>query len=72
VAASARASQVIPPALNRLILSCFDKDPSARPQTARDLSRRLAEITDADSWTEESGRLWWEQYREHRTPTKSE
>jgi serine/threonine-protein kinase len=65
IAPSARASQAIPPALDSLILSCLAKDPSARPQTARELSNRLAEITDADGWTEESARLWWEQYRSH-------
>ena len=63
VAPSARAGQTIPPALDALILSCLAKDPSARPQTARELSQRLAEIGDAESWTEESARVWWERYR---------
>src|SRR4051812_25519144 len=34
----------IPPALDALILSCLAKDPDRRPQSARELSRRLAEI----------------------------
>jgi len=63
IAPSARAAQTIPPALDSLILSCLAKDPSARPQTARELSGRLAEIGDADPWTEESARVWWERYR---------
>jgi serine/threonine protein kinase len=42
---------------------CLAKDPSARPQTARRLSHRLAEVADADPWTEENARLWWERYR---------
>ena len=62
IAPSARAAQAIPPALDSLILSCLAKDPSARPQTARELSGRLAEIGDADPWTEESARVWWERY----------
>ena len=63
IAPSARAAQTIPSALDSLILSCLAKDPSARPQTARELSGRLAEIGDADPWTEESARVWWERYR---------
>jgi len=62
VAPSTRASQAIPAALDRLILACLAKDPSARPQDARELSRRLTEITDTESWSEESARLWWERY----------
>jgi serine/threonine-protein kinase len=62
-APSVRADQPIPPALDSLILSCLAKDPSARPQTARELARLLTEVTDANRWTDESARLWWEQYR---------
>jgi len=63
VAPSTRTSQAIPPALDRLILSCLAKDPSARPQDARELSRGLGEITDAEPWSEESARRWWDRYR---------
>ena len=63
VAPSTRTSQAIPSALDRLVLSCLAKDPSARPQTARELSHQLAEVADADPWTEENARLWWEGYR---------
>jgi hypothetical protein len=34
---------------DQLILSCLAKDPSARPQDARELSGRLTEITDTSS-----------------------
>ena len=63
VAPSTRTSQAIPSALDGLALSGLAKDPSARPQTARRLSHRLAEVADADPWTEENARLWWERYR---------
>ena len=62
---SAQAGQKISPALDSLILSCLAKDPATRPQTARELSARLAAMADADTWSEESARLWWERYRSH-------
>jgi len=46
-------------ALDRLILSCLEKDRALRPQSARELSRRLADIEGADEWTEELARDWW-------------
>ncbi len=62
-APSTRTSRAIPPALDRLILSCLAKDPAARPQDARELSHQLGQITDAEPWSEESARRWWQEYR---------
>jgi len=56
---SARTELPIPEALDRLILSCLAKDRALRPQSARELSRRLAAIDGADAWTEELARDWW-------------
>jgi serine/threonine-protein kinase len=56
---SARTELPIPDALDRLILSCLEKDRALRPQTARELSRRLGEIDGAGAWTEEMARDWW-------------
>ena len=39
---SARTDQPIPPGLERVIMACLAKDPADRPQTARELSLRLA------------------------------
>lgn len=58
-APSTRAKQPIPPALDQLVLACLEKNPNDRPQTARELSRRLGEIEFADPWTEERAREWW-------------
>ncbi|MEP6687425.1 MAG: serine/threonine-protein kinase [Gemmatimonadales bacterium] len=55
---SGRTNQPIPPALERLIMACLAKDPADRPQTARDLSLRLAE-TGCDGWNEDRAREWW-------------
>jgi eukaryotic-like serine/threonine-protein kinase len=56
---STRTDQPIPAALDELVLSCLAKDPGERPQTARELSGRLAEIEGASGWTQERARSWW-------------
>jgi serine/threonine-protein kinase len=59
---SAQGTQAIPEALDRLVLSCLAKDPADRPQTARELSRRLRAIDGVGAWTEERARDWWERH----------
>ena len=59
---SARTELPIPDALDRLILSCLAKDRALRPQSARELSRRLAGGRKRDrteDWTEDMAREWW-------------
>jgi serine/threonine-protein kinase len=55
---SARTETPIPAALDRLVLDCLAKDPADRPQTAKELSRRLGEVGGQD-WTEAEARDWW-------------
>ncbi|HSB52805.1 MAG TPA: hypothetical protein VLD58_00540, partial [Gemmatimonadales bacterium] len=59
---SARTNQPIPPALDDLVLRCLAKNPADRPQSARELSRRLAELEGADAWTQDRAREWWVQH----------
>ncbi len=56
---SARTDQPVPPALEDLVLSCLAKDPANRPQSARELSLRLAEVEGASAWTQDRAREWW-------------
>ncbi len=56
---SERTELPIPPRLEQLIMSCLAKNPELRPQSARDLSRRLGEIDEAVEWNEDRARSWW-------------
>ena len=60
---SARTPQPIPKALDDLVLSCLAKDPAQRPQSARELSLRLAELEGANAWTQDRARDWWATHR---------
>jgi serine/threonine-protein kinase len=56
---STRTSLAIPAALDDLVLACLAKDPADRPQSARELSCRLADVKGANDWTQERAREWW-------------
>jgi serine/threonine-protein kinase len=56
---SARTEMPVPAALERLVLECLAKDPADRPQTAKELSRRLAQVGGAGDWTEANAADWW-------------
>jgi serine/threonine-protein kinase len=65
---SQRSELAIPPALDDLVLSCLAKDPANRPQTAAELSRRLAGIPCASRWSDERARDWWSAHRPESAP----
>ena len=56
---SARVETYVPPDLERLILSCLEKDPGGRPQSAREMGEMLRQLKDAGGWTPRKAREWW-------------
>jgi plasmid stabilization system protein ParE len=65
---SSRTDLPIPTALDELVLSCLAKDPANRPQSARELSLRLAEVDGATTWTQDRAREWWATHQQAPTP----
>ena len=65
----ARPSKVLgrslPGKLEDAVLSCLEKDPIRRPQSARELDGLLAACSDLGSWSEEDASAWW---RNHGQP----
>ena len=63
---STRTELEIPEALEGLVLACLEKEPENRPQSARELSRRLAECSSSlPEWTEERAADWWRTHLPH-------
>jgi serine/threonine-protein kinase len=56
---SRRIEAPLPAELDRVILSCLEKDPNNRPQSALDLSAALRAVPLGQRWTEERARHWW-------------
>ncbi len=58
---SSRTEQPIPPALERLVLACLEKEPAARPESASALRTALL-ACDAPPWTEADAHAWWQRF----------
>ncbi len=54
-----RTELEIPSALEQIILSCLEKKPEKRPQTALELAERLAACEIREPWTKEDAQRWW-------------
>jgi hypothetical protein len=65
---SSRVQLPIPASLDRLVLACLAKSPGERPQSAKELLRRLDEIEVPSAWTEERARDWWTSHESPQTP----
>ncbi len=61
---SARLGAPVPDDLEALILSCLAKDPAGRPADARVLRGALRACRDADAWSEEDARRWYDRHSE--------
>lgn len=56
---SKRTDRSIAPGLEELIMSCLEKNPNKRPQSAGEVVERLAALTFPAPWTDERRALWW-------------
>jgi hypothetical protein len=59
VTPSKRLGIPVHPGLEATIMSCLEKNPNKRPQTAAELMDRLSALTFEDAWNAERRALWW-------------
>jgi serine/threonine-protein kinase len=59
VPVSERTEYQVPEELEELIMSCLEKRPEDRPQSAKALARKLESIDFERPWTEERASTWW-------------
>ena len=52
----------VPEDLESVLLACLSKSPEDRPQTASELSAKLASCADWGAWTEDRRQGWWESH----------
>ncbi len=60
---SSRGGQAVSRALENLVLRCLSKNPSDRPQTAKQLIHELKDCAVLHSWTEMDAENWWRRIR---------
>jgi serine/threonine protein kinase len=55
-----RGGQMIPSDLDRLVLTCLEKDPADRPRDVDEVAEMLAACDVGEPWTQETAQAWWE------------
>jgi len=61
-ALSPRTELEIPPDLEQLVMQCLAKRPDERPESAGELSRKLAECQTSREWTTDDAHAWWSKH----------
>jgi serine/threonine-protein kinase len=57
---SSRGGQAIPPDLDRLVLSCLEKDPADRPRDTDQVAGMLAACDVGEPWSQDTAKRWWD------------
>jgi len=57
---SRRTGLPVPPALERVVMRCLEKDPGKRPATADEIVAELDRMDLDGAWDQERARGWWE------------
>jgi serine/threonine-protein kinase len=57
---SQRTEIDVPPQLEMVLLSCLEKDPAHRPQTARELALSIEACGCHKEWTADRAKEWWQ------------
>jgi eukaryotic-like serine/threonine-protein kinase len=65
---SQRTEVPVPADLEAIVMSCLEKDPARGPQSAPELSGRLARCAAGNDWTPERARDWWDAHRPETVP----
>jgi serine/threonine-protein kinase len=68
---SQRTEFTIPESLEKLIMSCLEKDPGKRPQSMAEVSQLLAIADVNEPWTEERALAWWQMHMPHAVPPRA-
>jgi serine/threonine-protein kinase len=64
---SAVSELPISPEMDAFVMTCLEKDPADRFQSAREMTQALEEIPDDLPWTEAQAESWWELHmKEHK------
>ncbi len=63
---SLRLGRALPEALEAVVLSCLEKHPDRRPESARALAEQLRSMSELLPWTAEDAQAWW---RAHPLPS---
>ena len=64
---STRSELVIPPELDKIVMSCLQKDPAKRPQSAGELAESLKSCPREKEWTPQRAEKWWGVHRQEES-----